>query len=634
MGDEASWDSRRGSRGRASSNRSASSSQRAAAPDGRDFIGSIRRRQQQARGLSRKWGSINRYILQARQWAEQEPTLLALQAALLRFVDKLVPVMARIRSRAGKVVERWWPGVERWGIFAGRFFLILLVATLDCSLRGIKSVLRLSSAALCLIFWCSILNLAVLAGFLSIAIATVVTIVTSFFLGLTPGFIVLSLYGASVSWMYGSFWTTFAVVLIAGTLYLFQQPAAWIILLLYAVYSCKVHGGWLGVFLCCGLSFVSSDVIVYLVATVEQRRQSEKVHDRFSKGKAAPKSSSQTQRFSSAAEDENSPSVSGAPDVDQTVAEEEVARILGSGDHYAVLGFQRFEVCEESALKREYRKKAMLVHPDKNKGNAKAEESFKRLQNAYEVLLDTAKKKSYDDDLRREELIMNFRRNGFGFHKNGRCESPDCGCHNLDHQDEGAEAELVDARPIVCKNCKQLHMWTPTDRNKQHARWCQECQEFHPAKDGDGWVEQFGHAVFFGLFQKVDVPQAYACAGDMVFNVTDWAICQGMKCPANTHKPSFFVSTQAAMGGGGGSSSKKGRKGNVAEGFPFPDMAETMNEQEFYDWFEKAMASGMFGGASSSHGEQQSHHQQQQASSSSSKQGHRKKKKGGNKKQW
>jgi len=31
----------------------------------------------------------------------------------------------------------------------------------------------------------------------------------------------------------------------------------------------------------------------------------------------------------------------------------------------------------------------------------------------------------------------------------------------------------------------------------------QECQDHHPAKDGDGWVEQTGQAFFFGIFQKV-----------------------------------------------------------------------------------------------------------------------------------
>lgn len=31
----------------------------------------------------------------------------------------------------------------------------------------------------------------------------------------------------------------------------------------------------------------------------------------------------------------------------------------------------------------------------------------------------------------------------------------------------------------------------------------QECQDHHPAKDGDGWVEQTVQAFFFGIFQKV-----------------------------------------------------------------------------------------------------------------------------------
>jgi len=45
-----------------------------------------------------------------------------------------------------------------------------------------------------------------------------------------------------------------------------------------------------------------------------------------------------------------------------------------------------------SLLKREYRKKAMLVHPHKNMGNEEAAEAFKKLQNAYE--LDRLKQKT------------------------------------------------------------------------------------------------------------------------------------------------------------------------------------------------------------------------------------------------
>ncbi|KAF3969421.1 hypothetical protein CMV_006782 [Castanea mollissima] len=42
--------------------------------------------------------------------------------------------------------------------------------------------------------------------------------------------------------------------------------------------------------------------------------------------------------------------------------------------------------------------------------NEKAAEAFKKLQNAYEVLLDTEKQKTYDDELIREELLNLFRR--------------------------------------------------------------------------------------------------------------------------------------------------------------------------------------------------------------------------------
>ena len=50
----------------------------------------------------------------------------------------------------------------------------------------------------------------------------------------------------------------------------------------------------------------------------------------------------------------------------------------------------------------------MLVHPNKNMGNEKAAEAFKKLQNAYEVLLNSLKQKAYDDELRREELLDCF----------------------------------------------------------------------------------------------------------------------------------------------------------------------------------------------------------------------------------
>ena len=63
-------------------------------------------------------------------------------------------------------------------------------------------------------------------------------------------------------------------------------------------------------------------------------------------------------------------------------------------DYYEVLGLGRNATNEE--IKKAYRKLAIQFHPDKNPGNKKAEESFKELSEAYEVLSDSQKRQMYD----------------------------------------------------------------------------------------------------------------------------------------------------------------------------------------------------------------------------------------------
>ncbi|MBI5489918.1 MAG: molecular chaperone DnaJ [Deltaproteobacteria bacterium] len=63
-------------------------------------------------------------------------------------------------------------------------------------------------------------------------------------------------------------------------------------------------------------------------------------------------------------------------------------------DYYEVLGVERDASPEE--LKRSYRKLAIQYHPDKNPGDPKAEERFKELAEAYQVLGDAAKRARYD----------------------------------------------------------------------------------------------------------------------------------------------------------------------------------------------------------------------------------------------
>jgi curved DNA-binding protein len=63
-------------------------------------------------------------------------------------------------------------------------------------------------------------------------------------------------------------------------------------------------------------------------------------------------------------------------------------------DYYKVLGVERNASKDE--IKRVYRKLALKTHPDRNPGNAKAEEQFKEINEAYQVLSDPEKRSRYD----------------------------------------------------------------------------------------------------------------------------------------------------------------------------------------------------------------------------------------------
>ncbi|MDT0632767.1 J domain-containing protein [Rubrivirga sp. S365] len=63
-------------------------------------------------------------------------------------------------------------------------------------------------------------------------------------------------------------------------------------------------------------------------------------------------------------------------------------------DYYAVLGVDEDASAKE--VKKAYRKLAQQYHPDRNAGDAAAEERFKEVQEAYDTLGDEAKRKTYD----------------------------------------------------------------------------------------------------------------------------------------------------------------------------------------------------------------------------------------------
>ena len=64
------------------------------------------------------------------------------------------------------------------------------------------------------------------------------------------------------------------------------------------------------------------------------------------------------------------------------------------GDYYDVLGVGRD--ADAGAIKKAYRKLAKKYHPDTNPGDKQAEQKFKEVTEAYNVLGDEKKRKLYD----------------------------------------------------------------------------------------------------------------------------------------------------------------------------------------------------------------------------------------------
>src|SRR3954469_16282771 len=64
-------------------------------------------------------------------------------------------------------------------------------------------------------------------------------------------------------------------------------------------------------------------------------------------------------------------------------------------DYYKILGVEKTASAEE--IKKAYRKLAVKYHPDKNPGDKSAEEKFKEISEANDVLGNPEKRKKYDE---------------------------------------------------------------------------------------------------------------------------------------------------------------------------------------------------------------------------------------------
>ena len=94
---------------------------------------------------------------------------------------------------------------------------------------------------------------------------------------------------------------------------------------------------------------------------------------------------------------------------------------MGKRDYYDVLGVQKN--ADENEIKRAYRKLAKKYHPDANGDDKYAEQQFKEITEAYNVLSDSEKKKLYDQygfAAFDGSMGAKYEQGGFDFGKGGR----------------------------------------------------------------------------------------------------------------------------------------------------------------------------------------------------------------------
>ena len=113
-------------------------------------------------------------------------------------------------------------------------------------------------------------------------------------------------------------------------------------------------------------------------------------------------------------------------------------------DYYKILGVS--EDADAKEIKAKYRKLAMKYHPDRNPNDKKAEEMFKTVSEAYEILGDENKRKKYEEKRKNKRNSNNSQR--FDEKKSSRAEQ------NSESAKRGAEAFFrnFSANPNDIKN--------------------------------------------------------------------------------------------------------------------------------------------------------------------------------------
>ncbi|KAL0290245.1 UNVERIFIED_CONTAM: Chaperone protein DnaJ 2 [Sesamum angustifolium] len=575
------------------------------------------------------------------EWMERhKPAFLTLKSITLKACDHIL-----------MKIQRAQPVILRWVMHIGNIMFLLFMVWLDCSLRGIDSFLRMGTTSLFSIVWCSVLSVIAMVGVSKFLLTLIIAAAIGKFLGFTFAVLLIGFAGILFLWFYGSFWTTGLIIFLGGLSFaLSHDRIALFIASIYSAYCAWNYVGWLGYVFGLNLSFISSDALLFFMrnfineqtgaSSSPEQSAGTQSQPSFSHDECGQASSTETGAAGQQADrSQGVPSTSGSGC--EMTSEDEVVRLLNCTDHYAALGLSRFGNIDVSVLKKEYRKKAMLVHPDKNMGNEKAAEAFKKLQNAYEVLLDSFKRKEYDDELRREELLNYLRNSRMLLVRIKGMAYLALALHTqmvMAKTHQQSPDELLAGSVAFTTSGFVPRNRSPEQDGARNAR------TFIRPKMGMDGSSSHHNPSSLGYYKRLKLPPhiyvwmaRYMMQLNGIFVSSPYVVVietfsillhmtQGMRCPVNTHKPSFHVNTNVVSKN---SHQSKGSSSGQRGGIPAPNTEDTMTEEEFYEWLQSAAQSGMFDNFT---GSSTSESPGKGGGSNSSSAGSKRKKKG--KKQW
>ncbi|XP_049959574.1 uncharacterized protein LOC126477457 isoform X1 [Schistocerca serialis cubense] len=196
--------------------------------------------------------------------------------------------------------------------------------------------------------------------------------------------------------------------------------------------------------------------------------------------------------------------------------EEAMKRLLAckGKDPYSILGVTPHS--SDDDIKKYYKRQAFLVHPDKN-NQPGAEEAFKILVHAFELIGEPERRKAYDRRVAETQQV-----------EQAWSELNDL-LSQLHQKMEYA------ANTIRCTNCGKRHRRISVDRPCYAARLCAQCKIHHAAREGDIWAE----SSMLGFLWHY-----YACMDGAIYDITEWAACQAdnlRHLRANTHTVQYRI---------------------------------------------------------------------------------------------